>query len=201
MFSVFFIQHSVANANNKSTQVDLVYSKLIASLPNKGTLMMKPYAENLYAYGGNQQSSLNTKSDAIGGAALELQVKKGRNTWDAGVVSPLATPIKKGDTIYITLFAKALTLPAGKASTNIVNVGIQRSSEPYDAILAQNLQLTDKWQSFSIATTSRENLDVGEAQLSMQLATDDHNIAVGPAFVINLGQNVEFSELPYLYKN
>ena len=193
-------QISTANANDKSQQVDLVYSKLVSALPTQGTLMMRPYAEYLNAYGDNQKNILNNNSDAIGGSALELDVRKGRNTWDAGVVSPIATEIKKGDTIYITIFAKAITLPKGKQSSTLTNVGIQRASEPYDSILARDLELTKQWQTYSITTKSKKNFDVGEAQLSIQLATDDHKIAFGPAFVINLGQNVDYSALPYLYK-
>lgn len=147
-----------------------------------------PYADQLGAYGPDVVSTINDTSDIIGGKALEVEVKKSRFAYDAGVTLALSKDIKQGDVLYFTFFAKALAPPAGQEVLTIQGVGAQQSSPPYHSLFTNNVELSTRWQSFSYAGTANKDYPVGNLQATFQIATGDQEIAFGPVFVFNVGK-------------
>lgn len=196
---VFFT--SIANAADKKAQIDMVYSKLISSLPVEGQLMMSPYVESLDAYGSIVEADFDENSEAIGGKAIRVKVnKKGKNPWDAGVTSHIAGEFKKGDVLYMMFWARASELPIDKQSTVLKGVGIQQAVEPYASFIARDFQLTGEWQTIALAGVAPKDFASNDAQVTFQVAADKHTVEFGPVFVINLGSKdrVDMSALPFL---
>ncbi|MBF7072114.1 hypothetical protein ISG33_01700 [Glaciecola sp. MH2013] len=187
-----------AQAQDRSKEIDVIYSKLVSALPTEGVLMLSPYADSLQIFGDDIKASYNKESDAMGGVALEIETKRGKNPWDAGVFNVAGAEIKKGDVIYMAFFAKALELPKGKESALIKNVGVQKGTEPYTTVIGKDFSLSQQWQSFALAGVANDSYKANEAQLSMQIATAKQKIAIGPVFVFNLGSDVDPSTLPFI---
>ncbi|GBL04820.1 hypothetical protein [Glaciecola sp. KUL10] len=187
-------------AEDRSREIDVVYSKLISALPDEGTLMVAPFAESLQTFGDDIKAKYNKESDALGGVALEIKTKRGKNPWDAGVFNPSGVAIEKGDVLYMAFFAKAIKQPMGNKTAVIKNVGVQKASEPYTTIIGRDFELTSDWQSFALAGVASDSYDANEAQVSMQIATGKQEIAIGAVFLFNLGKNADPTNLPFLTK-
>lgn len=189
---------STISAADKSKEVDMVYSKLISALPVEGEIMTSPYADSLGSFGEGSKAKFNKDSDAIGGVALEIQTKKGRNPWDSGVFNKIGVPIKKGDVIYMAFFAKAIDLPKGKQVAELKNAGIQKDSEPYTTIVGKDIELTTSWQSFAMAAVAPQDFSKNDSQVQFQVGNAKQKLAFGPVFVFNLGPDVDPQSLPYI---
>jgi hypothetical protein len=203
--SVLILSSMVMNSTNtyaedRSREIDVVYSKLISALPNEGTLMAAPFAESLQTFGDDIKTRYNKESDALGGVALEIKTKRGKNPWDAGVVNPSGVAIEKGDVLYMAFFAKALKQPKDDKPAVIKNVGVQKASEPYTTIIGRDFELTSDWKSFALAGVASKSYKPNEAQISMQIATGKQEIAIGAVFLFNLGKDVDPASLPFITK-
>lgn len=187
-----------ANSEDKSKEIDVIYSKLINVLPEGSELVALPYVEELSVYGRKAKGKLDKKSDAIGGKAYVVKAKKGKNPWDAGVNNVLFKSVKKGDVLHFTFFAKAVKLPKGQDSIELKSVGVQKSSEPYNTLFGNDVTLNETWQSFTFAGTADRDYDAQELQASFQVATDTQTIAFGPLLIFNVGNGVDISTLPYV---
>ncbi len=180
---------------NKPKEIDVVYSRLSNMLPVEGQLMAMPYAESIGHYGAKAIGALNTNSDAFGGSAYEVTIQeKGQNPYDAGAFLPIMTEIKKGDTIYVFFFAKSLTLDNARFD----QVSLQLSSAPYTPSFSQKFTITPEWQPYALAGIAKQDVEQGGSQVSIQLAGAKQQIALGSVFVLNLGQDVALSSLPFL---
>ncbi|MDT0593346.1 hypothetical protein [Glaciecola petra] len=185
-------------ANDKSKEIDMAYSRLIVALPENSQIIASPYPENLGTYGDGVSSQTALDPNMIGGQILLVYAPKKRNAYDAGVILPISPAVKKGDALYLTFFAKALTPPKGQNTIRIEGVGVQQSIEPYGSIFTNTITLNDKLQSFSFAGIATKNYKAGELQVSFHVGTGKQEIAFGPVFIFNVGQNATVSELPYI---
>lgn len=193
LFAVFPLQ-----ANDKRKEVDYVYSKLKSDLPADSQLIAMPYPEQLGTYGNSLKSEVKLVTDVIGGQILQLKTRKKRNAYDAGVILPIGPEVKKGDVLYLTFFAKALKTPKDQETITIQGVGVQQGQEPYESVFANNVTLTPQLQSFAFAGKARKDYKAGELQVTFQVATGNQEIAFGPVFIFNVGNQTPISELPYL---
>ena len=189
---------SLVQAQNKSREVDVIYSKLLKALPEDSTLVVVPYADTLNAYGANAVGKINGQSDMFGGKAYEVDVKKSMNAYDAGVTLPLNPAVKKGEVFYLTFFAKALKLPEGKQSIRVPGIGIQLNKAPYDHLFVNTAEITTELGSFSYAGRADRDYAQGELQVSFQIATDTQSIAFGPVFVFKMSAETDIASLPYI---
>lgn len=185
-------------ANDKRKEIDVAYSKLSVALPANSQILASPYPENLGSYGEGVITEAKLVDDMIGGQILRVSTPKKRNAYDAGIILPIAPEVKKGDVLYLTFFAKALTPPKGKDTIRIDGVGVQQSIEPYGSIFTNTVTLNDTLQSFSFAGKAAQDYKAGELQVSFHVGTGKQEIAFGPVFVFNVGQNASISALPYI---
>jgi len=202
IFSLIFVFclgfSTQVNSQDKSTEVDVIFSKLSKVLPENSVLMAYPYADTLSVYGERVTAKLNEASDVIGGKAFEVSTKEGKNHWDSGVTNALFQEVKKGDVLHFTFFAKALKLPARQELALIKSVGVQKSSAPYNALFGHDVYLSKDWQSFTFAGIADSDYAAGELQATFQIATADQEIAFGPLLIFNVGKGVDIASLPYV---
>jgi hypothetical protein len=195
---VLFLTFSL-QANEKRKEIDVVYSKLSSALPADSQLIASPYPENLGTYGNGLQQEIKMANDMIGGQVLQVSATKKRNVYDQGVILPITAPVKKGDVLYLTFFAKAITPPSGKDTVTIQGVGVQQNAEPYGSVFANNVTLSTQLQSFTYAGRANQDYAAGELQVTFQVANGKQDIAFGPVFIYNVG-NTPMTALPYLGK-
>ena len=130
VFCILMATSTHVQAEDKDKDVDIIYSKLLHSLPQNSTLVAVPYADALNAYGQKAKGKVNEQSTIPGGKSYQVDVKKSKNPYDAGVTLAINPAVKKGEIFHLTFFAKALNLPKGKQSIILPGVGIQVNKPP-----------------------------------------------------------------------
>jgi hypothetical protein len=196
--SLTILISSSVSANDKKQQVDAIFSKLAKALPEESQIIAFPYVENLSGYGDALTSSVTDSERMFGGQVLHVKTKKSRNAYDAGIILPLAPEVSKGDVLYLTFFAYAIKFPEGKDSIKLEGVGVQQSAEPYASVFASSVSITEKLQSFTYAGIAQKDYKAGELQVTFQVATAKQEFAMGPVLIFNVGNEVDFKNLPYL---
>jgi hypothetical protein len=123
-----------------------------------------------------------------GGQFLRVAVpKKGANPWDITVSVPVVKPIKKGDQIIMVFWARLVEGENGAATATLPFNSVQLASPPYTAILGFPADLTKDWGQFHGQGVAARDYKVGEASISIQLATGKQVVDIGPVFVLDMG--------------
>jgi len=152
---------------------------------------MSPYADTLPNY-GPLKVKLVKDAAVPSGEAQEVKVsRKGKNPWDAAVSGPLAVPIKKGDMIVMSYWAKVI-----KGDGIITFAGLQQNFEPYGPIAAHQPDIDKTWKQFYVSGQADRDYGAGELGFTFQLAGAKQTLRIGPVLVLNLGQNVTGLNLP-----
>lgn len=170
-------------ADTKTNSLDRAIDELRRELGTDGALMMPPEADNLTSYGKIEANVVNDSS-VPGGRALDITVPRAsQNPWDGGVSGGLTADIKKGDTLVMAFWAKAM-----ESRGEIANVGLQMNAAPYTAIdqlIAVNLEQT--WQPYAVFVTADQDYNAGDAGYTFHLTNTKQKLRIGPVVVFNMG--------------
>lgn len=181
----------VGDSAFKGQSLDDAFNALRRKIGREGQLIMAPFADQLGSYGTAKVKTV-TDSGVPDGKATEVKVsRKGKNPWDSGLSGPIAGEIKKGDTVIMSYFAKAM-----KGDGIISNAGLQLNSAPYTALAAEPAQLSQEWQQFFVSAKAERDYAPSDAGYSIQVAGAKQTVRIGPIFILNLGQGVDKSRLP-----
>lgn len=182
-------------AQDKSKEIDIIYAKLISEMPVESSLIAVPYADSINHFGDIASGKLNQNSDAVGGKSYEIDVKQaGRQPYDAGAYMTIGGEIKKGDVVFVLFFARLLSDEGG----DIRQAALQLSQSPYSASFSKRFSISSQWASYTFAGKAHTDFANNESQISFQLAAQKQRIALGPVYVLNLGNEVAIKELPFL---
>lgn len=173
-------------------------SKIRANLPVKGVLINDPSVTGVGVYGADISKEIITASDVAGGQAVRVRVeKKQPDSFSSGTVLPLQGDIRKGDTVFIAFYARAVEVSNEAQSGVISLMNAQLKVAPYTvAAGAAAMVPQNKWQLFYISGVSQVDIPAGSGMLTAQIASHKQVIDFGPAFVFNLGAGVQPSALP-----
>ena len=165
--------------------LDDAFNALRRKIGREGDLMMAPYADQLGNYGPAKSKRVDD-SGVPGGKATQVKVsRKGKNPWDSGISSAFATPVKAGDTLVMSYWAKVV-----KGDGIIASAGIQENKAPYEALTMETPEISGDWQQYYVSATARKDYPAGGLSFAMQTAGAKQTLRIGPVFVLNLGQNV-----------
>jgi GH35 family endo-1,4-beta-xylanase len=146
---------------------------------------------------GMGQTPAPRSDDAVqGGKALRIAVSaKGANEWDVSAGMAVNKPIKSGDTLLLAVWARAEAPPEGKTSA-VLPILIQQNSAPYAPIAQSQVAVTGKWAIYYASATVTQDWGKGSLGITVHLAGAKQTIDLGPAFLLDLGQNYDPSKLP-----
>src|SRR5438874_2811600 len=104
----------------------------LASAPasaQSGGAINDPAPSGLSVYGAS--GTLVDDAKVAGGKAMRVEVAaKGANPWDAGVASPIKTPVKAGDALILKFWARLQSGESGPTATLPWNA-VSLSSTPW----------------------------------------------------------------------
>jgi hypothetical protein len=165
---------------------------LDASLPGK--LINNPYDIKWRTDGSDKKEKIVKSKGAPGDMAYSVTVKKKKqNHWDTATRIPITTDIPKGDTILVSFWARAAKPQKGKEVGKIVAV-LQRTSEPYDSIFEEDIDLGTEWKLHSVAGTASRDYSAEKVSMNFNLAKAKQTIELGQFYVMNLGPNADASK-------
>jgi aryl-phospho-beta-D-glucosidase BglC (GH1 family) len=174
----------------KGQSLDQVFTDIQKRVGRNAVIMMSPYVDELGSYG---PAKISIKSDKAvpEGQVLDIKTAKGQNPWDSALSGAFIPPVKRGDTILMTYWAKAVSGPG-----NIASVGIQLAQEPYSALSTNSETLSSQWEQYYISAKADRDYAPEELGFTLQVAGAAQTLRVGPILVMNFGQNVPASRLP-----
>lgn len=131
-----------------------------------------------------------------GGKALRVIVSsKGENEWDVSAGMAVGKPVKSGDTLLLAVWARAETPPKGSTTARLP-ILIQQNSAPYTPIAQSEVAVTGKWALYYVSATVTQDWGRGTLGIAVHLAGAKQTIDLGPAFLLDLGQNYDAAKLP-----
>ena len=131
----------------------------------------------------------------LGERAISVQARQSDQPWSVSAQMPIRGEIKRGDTILLAVWARLATPPAGQTVSRLP-VRVQRTTPPYDAIAEGAGEIGPEWKMVYASGVAAEDFAGGAANLAVHLATADHTVELGPALVLDFGQNYDARKLP-----
>lgn len=170
--------------------LDQGFNNLRRALPKDGQLMNRPFAEEIGFY-GKAKTKVVSDSGVPGGKAMEIKTSKERNPWDSAASAPVTMPIKKGDVIAMSFYAKTI-----KGEGILSQAGLQLNREPYTSIMAEKISLSPTWQQYFVTGRASQDYKAGEAAYTIHVSGTKQTLRMGPLFILNLGPNADMSLMP-----
>jgi len=149
-------------------------------------LINNPNTASWIAY-GSQTSKKVSDSTVQGGAAFEVTVTQaGPQPYATAAQQDITGPIKKGDKLLIALWLKTTT-PDNSPST--LHVRMQLNAAPYTGIAEGDVTVGNAWKLYSVQGVADADHAKGTAALAVHLGNAKQVVDLGPAFVLDMGQD------------
>ena len=156
---------------------------LEAQLP--GTLVNDPSRIDWDSYGPEfYAESIKDESIPGGGAARRFHVNRATEfIYTAGTNIPLIRNVKRGDTITIGFWARAVeaSTPDGKG---VVRVRFQEDSPPYPGFGEKTLEIGSEWEWYEVTATAEQALPRKLGIVAIQFGRTKQVLEIGQAIVI-----------------
>jgi hypothetical protein len=133
----------------------------------------------------------------LGDQAIRVAVPRpGANPWDISGQMSIAGDISQGDTILLAVWARTHTPPEGERFGVISGIRVEQSAAPYTAVAQDSAVVPAEWTMIYASGVAQQDYPGGSTNVSVHLASAAQTIELGPAFVLNLGQNYDAAQLP-----
>lgn len=158
-------------------------------------IINSPPVESWQVLGVNRAPRPQAAQGVLGDRAIRVTARRADQPWAVAGQMPIRGEIKRGDTILLAVWARLQTPPAGQ-QTSSLPLRVQQAAAPYAAIAQDTGQIGPEWKMVFASGVAQLDFAGGEANLSVHLATADHTVDLGPALVLNFGQNYDSAKLP-----
>jgi len=126
--------------------------------------------------------------------ALHIETRgASANPWDIQVILPTNTPIKAGDALLLTFYARVLSPGDGSA---MINAGFEKASDPYTKSLEVNLTPSGVWTRFDLPFKSLDDYPSGQAHAHFLLGFGRLTVEMGGFSLRDYGPTVSPMSLP-----
>lgn len=133
----------------------------------------------------------------LGEQAIRVAVPRpGADPWDISGRMTIAGDIRQGDTILLAVWARTHTPPDGERFGVISGLRVEQSAAPYTAIAQDSAAVPSEWTMVYASGVAAQDYPGGTTNVSVHLASAAQTIELGPAFVLNLGQDYDAAQLP-----
>lgn len=131
----------------------------------------------------------------LGERAISVRATWAEQPWATSGQMTIRGAIKQGDTVLLAVWARLATPPAGQ-TTSQLPVRVQQAAAPYMAIAQSTGEIGPDWKMVYASGVADRDHEGGTTNLSVHLATADQTVELGPALVLNFGQNYDAAKLP-----
>jgi lysophospholipase L1-like esterase len=152
-------------------------------------------ATTWYVYGAAQRNEAMAKGGPKDYPMTRVTVNAKGNPWDVGATSPIAKPIKAGDTVLVAVYLRAPDLQEGE-TTPVSYVGLNENSPPYTAIAKGSANVTNQWKVYYASGVAGKAFTAEQVVAGLQLAAARHVVDLGPVLVYDFGPGVDPAALP-----
>ncbi|MBN1465341.1 endo-1,4-beta-xylanase [candidate division KSB1 bacterium] len=154
-----------------------------------------------YRYGGGVgaiKKIVNADSTLPFGKVVQLTVAAaGANSWEPQFQSPANTSaVQRDDVLFYVLHIRALESvdPSGNGKGFFY---VQRNSSPWTGLGSSSLAFTPSWRKVYVVAQAGEDYPAGSMEFTVHLGFQSQKVEIGGIIAVNLGQNIDISELPH----
>lgn len=131
----------------------------------------------------------------LGDRAVRIAARRSAQPWDVAAQMPVSGEIKQGDTILLAVWARLAVAPEGAQSSRIP-LRVQENTPPYAALAEDAGSVGSTWGMIYASGVATKDHAAGSTSLSVHLAGADQTLELGPALLLNFGQNYDAAKLP-----
>lgn len=131
----------------------------------------------------------------LGERAITVAAQQAQQPWAISAQMTIRGEIRQGDTVLLAVWAR-LAAPAAGQATSRLPIRVQQSAAPYGALAEAVGEIGPEWKMVYASGVAQQDYSGGATSLAVHLATADHTVELGPALVLNFGQNYDASKLP-----
>jgi endoglucanase len=131
----------------------------------------------------------------LGERAIRVAARRSDQPWSVAAQMTIPNPIRRGDTVLLAVWARVQTPPPGQTGSR-VTLRVQQAGEPYIALAEENVAIGPAWALVYASGVAGADYEAGATNLAVHLATADHTVELGPALLLNFGQNYDPARLP-----
>jgi hypothetical protein len=154
-----------------------------------------PHVEAWRVTGVSTRPQPHSDDGVIGGKAISVAAVRADQTWTTGANIPVTGEIKQGDTVLVMVFAR-LQIPSPDSPTSRLPVRIDEAAAPYTNVIRGEGEIGPQWKRVYASGVAARDYAANSTKMSVRLATASHTVELGPAFVLNLGQDFNPADLP-----
>ena len=118
------------------------------------------------------------------------------NYWDYGSTIPLLAPVKAGDVLWVSLWARRVTTLKESGEAQIELAFLQKVDGKEVRPLERGLSFGPQWTQFTLPFAVKNDSAVGEARLGFRFGYGKQSVEVGGIRLLNYGPNVKLTDLP-----
>ncbi len=179
VLSAFFAAAALVLTAPVSAQDDDLLSKVVNA----------PLPAAFYVNGLKTPPKPRTDPGVQGEKALRIKVPgKGANNWDISVGTAVQKPIKAGDELLLTFWARLEEGEGGATSTQLPFNAVQLSKDPYTPVFFGPATITSEWKMHEVKGRADRDYAAGELGITLHLATAKQVVDIGPIFLLNMSQ-------------
>lgn len=158
-------------------------------------IINNPPVTSWHVNGVQDQPRPRHADGVLGERAISVRAQTSSQPWTVSAQMPIRGEIKQGDTVLLAVWARLATPPSGQ-TTSRLPVRIQQSAAPYGAVAEGNGEIGPEWKMVYASGVAAQDYAGGETNLAVHLATANHTVELGPALVLDFGQNYDARKLP-----
>ena len=118
------------------------------------------------------------------------------NFWDYGSTIPLIAPVKAGDVLWVSLWARRVTTLKESGEAQIEVAFLQKVDGKEVRPLEKLLSFGPQWTQFTLPFAIKNDSDLGAARLGFRFGYGKQSVEVGGMRLLNYGPNVALTDLP-----
>jgi hypothetical protein len=146
-------------------------------------------------WGGAKAAFVADRSQKSG-AAQRVSVLNPNKPWDAGTYAAVTKPVKKGDVLVLTFWARAEKPPPG-SDLVMVSGRIYEAPPSGNGVSQETTFLIGKqWKAYYTTGIAGKDYPPGTLCAGMVLGTGDQVIDFGPVSILDMGPEYDVSKLP-----
>jgi len=141
-----------------------------------------PDAAALTVYGAS--GTVVDDAKVPGGKAFRVTVAaKGANPWDAAVSTPLRSPVKAGDELLLSFWARLAEGENGATSVTLPWNAVGLASAPWTPLFGGGVSVGPEWKLYEVRGKADKDYAAGALQAGIQVATGKQTINFGPVSI------------------
>ncbi|MDA0819272.1 MAG: hypothetical protein O3C52_01760 [Proteobacteria bacterium] len=161
-----------------------VIAELDAQLP--GTLVNDPTRLDWESYGSDLERSV-VQDEAIpgGGVAVRFDIKRADEfIYAAGTNVPLTKPVRRGDTITIGFYARAIGAQTDDGR-GVLRVRFQQNAPPYPGFGEKTLSIGNEWEWYEVTADAEQTLRRQDGIVALQFGRTRQVLEIGQTIVVS----------------